>query len=267
MNKVKEVLARLPAVLIALMMLSVSTAANAASNERLANSASPYLRLHKDDIVKWHTWGEEAFDRARQLKRPLLVSFGYTACHWCHVMQETHFTQTGISDFINENFVPVLVDRERRTALDETYMLVTEVLTQSGGWPNTVFLTPDLKPFYGTGYIPPEPFLQLIEAVSEGWANNQSVLLAEGDRLAGLLANYQNRAEEAKAITPQVLSALSRELVASFDPVSGGLGQAPKFFQPTVLMFLLQRYERDRRFGSARSSRKNAEFCPVRRHT
>ena len=203
------------------------------------------MRLHKDDIVQWYTWGEEAFEKARSLDRPLLVSFGYTACHWCHVMQETHFTQPGISNFINENYVPVLVDRERRTALDETYMLVTEVLTQSGGWPNTVFLTPDLKPFYGTGYIRPEPFMQLIEAASQGWVENKADLLAEGDRLAGLLADYQNRAEEAKAITPEVLSALSQEMVAAFDPVSGGMGQAPKFFQPTVLMFLLQRYERD----------------------
>ncbi len=248
MNKFKWPMRTVFWLLVALFTMSIvitSYGALAAPNERLSKSASPYLRLHADDLVQWYTWGDEAFDKARTLSKPLLVSFGYTACHWCHVMQETHFRQPEISNFINENFIPVLVDRERRTALDETYMLVTEVLTQSGGWPNTVFLTPELKPFYGTGYIPPEPFLQLIEAITQGWSDNRPDLLAEGDRLAGLLANYQNRSEEAKAITPEALSKLSQELVASFDPVYGGLGQAPKFFQPTVLMFLLQRYERD----------------------
>ena len=214
-------------------------------NERISKSASPYLRLHSDDLVEWYSWGPEAFDRAKDLDLPVLVSFGYTACHWCHVMREMHFNDPDIADIINGNFVPVLVDRERRPALDESYMMVTEVLTQRGGWPNTVFLTPQLKPIYGTAYIPPEPFSQLITAIAESWRNDRLGVIARGDRIAGLLAGYQIRTEKAAAVTAEVLSGLSTLLVASFDPFSGGIGHASKFFQAPVLLFLLQRYELD----------------------
>ncbi len=233
--------------LIALQSAALATSSNSGSaNKRLIKSESPYLRLHSTDLVQWYTWGDEAFELARSLDRPLMVSFGYTACHWCHVMQETHFTEPKISNTINEHFVPVIVDRERRTALDESYMLVTQALTQSGGWPNTVFITPEGKPFYGTSYIPPESFQQLLEAIKGGWTNNRPVILADSDRLASLLIEYQTRKEEALQITPEVLAELSREISASFDPVSGGLGAAPKFFQPPVLKFLLRRYEMDK---------------------
>ena len=152
------ILAAVIALIVHASIAQAKFVGKADDNPRMSQSSSPYLRSHSNDLVRWYDWGDEAFKRAKELKRPLFVSFGYTACHWCHVMQETHFNNEAIARTINEQFVPVLVDREQRTALDDTYMLVTELLTQRGGWPNNMFLTPDLKPFYGTGYIPPQDF-------------------------------------------------------------------------------------------------------------
>ncbi len=213
-------------------------------NERLASSASPYLRLHSRDLVRWRVWGEEAFAEARKLDRPLMVSFGYTACHWCHVMQEKHFNDPAIAKLINDHFIPVLVDRERRTALDETYMLVTQALTQASGWPNTVFITPELAPFYGTPYIEPSAFKQLLEAMKTSWGGYRSAILADSLRISSVLKGYLTRKEEAQVLTPEVLSSAAKGLINQFDPFYGGIGQNTKFFQPTVLMFLLQHYER-----------------------
>lgn len=213
-------------------------------NPRMSASASPYLRSHAHDLVRWYAWGDEAFARARELKRPIMVSFGYTACHWCHVMQEKHFNDAGIAKQINEQYVPVLVDRERRSTLDETYLLVTEVVTQRSGWPNTVFLTPELKPFYGTAYVPPDVFGDLLGAVTKEWVSNREPIVAEAERIATILNGYLNRREEAKAITPEALAEATKTIVASFDPFAGGIGQAPKFFRPTVLTFLLHQYQR-----------------------
>ncbi len=215
-----------------------------AKNQRLETSSSPYLRSHSRDLVRWYPWGKEAFALARERGVPVMVSFGYTACHWCHVMQETHFNNAEIAKTINAQFVPVLVDRERRTTLDESYMLVTEALTQRGGWPNTVFMTPARRPFYGTGYIPPEDFVQLMLAVTTEWTNNRQAVVAEGDRLAVMLTGYLTRKEEARALTPEVLSDVTRSLAAQFDPFSGGIGEGPKFFRATVLMYLLGQAER-----------------------
>ena len=214
-------------------------------NPRLENSASPYLQSHSRDRVRWYQWGQDAFARAKELNLPLLVSFGYRACHWCHVMQEQHFNNEEIASLINSRFVPVVVDRERRTTLDETYMLVTELLTQRGGWPNTVFLTPELKPFYGTAYIPPEDFSGLVSAISSEWDINRQPILLESERLSSIITGFLTRTEAALAVTPQALAGSAKQLVAQFDSFSGGMGDAPKFFRPTVLSFLLQKYARD----------------------
>lgn len=213
-------------------------------NPRMAESSSPYLRSHSNDLVRWYDWGEEAFRQARENKLPLFVSFGYTACHWCHVMQEKHFNDEAIAKTINEKFVPVLVDREQRTALDDTYMLVTELLTQRGGWPNNMFLTPDLKPFYGTGYIPPEDFAGLLKGVTDSWAQENPAVVAESERLATLLEGYLNRQQEAQTLTPALMATAAKTLSGQFDAFAGGLGDGPKFFRPTVLAFMLQQAER-----------------------
>lgn len=214
-------------------------------NPLMEASSSPYLQTHSKDLVRWRPWGEEAFAEARKSNKPIMVSFGYTACHWCHVMQETHFNEPVLSKLINDDYIPVLVDRERRPTLDESYMLVTESLTQRGGWPNTIFMTADRKPFYGTGYVPPELFHQILSAVTTGWQNDHDTLLAEADQMATLLTTFMTRKEAARAITPQVLADATRDIAALFDPFSGGIGTAPKFFQQPVLMFLLQQAERN----------------------
>ncbi len=213
-------------------------------NDRLATSYSPYLRSHARDLVRWYPWGKQAISKARELNRPIMMSFGYTACHWCHVMQEKHFNDLQIAEFINDNFIPVLVDRERRPALDETYMLVTELMTQRGGWPNTVFITPDLKPIYGTAYIEPDPFVQVLAAVTQEWSANRQAIDAESDRIADILRGFLMRKEDARALTPETLATATNALTEQFDAIAGGIGEAPKFFRPTVLMFLLQQYER-----------------------
>ena len=215
-----------------------------AENQRMSASASPYLRSHAHDLVRWYAWGDEAFARARELNRPLMVSFGYTACHWCHVMQEKHFNDAAIARQINEKFVPVLVDREQHSTLDETYLLVTEVVTQRSGWPNTVFLTPALKPFYGTAYVPPDVFGELLGAVTTEWVTSREPIVAEAERIATILNGYLNRKEDARAITSEALAEATKTIVASFDPFAGGIGEAPKFFRPTVLTFLLHQYQR-----------------------
>ena len=241
---------------IVLVAFAVTAPIHAASlgkgevNQRMATAASPYLQTHSNDLVRWQPWGEEAFAKARKMSLPIMVSFGYTACHWCHVMQEKHFNDPQIAKAINENFVPVLVDRERRPALDETYMLVTEVLTQRGGWPNTVFMTPALKPIYGTGYIPPDVFTQVLASITVGWRDDRSALTAEAERISGLLAGYLTRSEAAQDLTPQVLSNAAKILVGQFDEMSGGMGSAPKFFQQPVLMFLLQQAARGNHPGA-----------------
>ncbi len=217
----------------------------AALNPALAKAASPYLRLHAGDKVIWSQWGDEAFARAKALDRPVFVSFGYTACHWCHVMQETHFNDPVIAAFINENFVPVVVDRERRPVLDETHMLVTEMLTRQGGWPNNVFLTPDRQPIYGIGYVPPENFMELMTAIRAAWTDDRPGLLAESSRMAAVLTDYLTRREQSREVTPDLLRQVSSALVSEFDEFAGGIGEAPKFFRQPILMFLLRRAERD----------------------
>jgi uncharacterized protein YyaL (SSP411 family) len=240
-------IAVLTAVLVLFVHASIARAGfvgKADDNRRMSASSSPYLRSHSKDLVRWYGWGDEAFRLAKQLKLPLFVSFGYTACHWCHVMQETHFNNDAIAKTINERFIPVLVDREQRTALDDTYMLVTELLTQRGGWPNNMFLTPDLKPFYGTGYIPPQDFARLLDGVTQSWIQDYPAVVAESERLAATLEGYLNRQQEARKLTPALMADAATTLAGKFDVFTGGLGDGPKFFRPTVLAFMLQQAER-----------------------
>ena len=213
------------------------------ANERMDKASSPYLRSHSNDLVRWYEWGPDAFTKALNENKPIIVSFGYTACHWCHVMQEKHFNNADIAKEINEHFIPILVDRERRTNLDDTYMLVTEILTRRGGWPNTVFLSPQLKPFYGTAYIPPKDFSQLLNEVKTNWKNNNASLVNESHRIAAILSRYLTRREKAREVTPEVLLKAAKSLLSQFDSFHGGMGTAPKFFRPTVLMFMLNQYE------------------------
>ncbi|MEM1922613.1 MAG: DUF255 domain-containing protein, partial [Nitrososphaerota archaeon] len=222
---------------------------------RLADAKSPYLRSHADDPVDWYAWGEEAFKKAREEDKPILLSVGYSSCHWCHVMQRESFKNPAIADIINNNFVPVKVDREERPDVDSIYMRAVILMTGQGGWPLTVFLTPDLKPFFGGTYFPPEPrhglpsFKQVLLAVRDAWARRREEVLNSGSTLFEMVAGSLSIGGGAEAeIDRDVMSAAYEQLVLLFDEEFGGLKGAPKFPMPVNYLFLL-RYWRLSREG------------------
>ena len=216
---------------------------------RLADETSPYLLQHADNPVDWYPWGEEALGRARDEDRPILLSIGYAACHWCHVMEHESFEDASTAALMNEHFVNVKVDREERPDLDAVYMEAVVALSGHGGWPMTVFLTPAGEPFYGGTYYPPEPkhglpsFRQLLDSIAEAWRDRRS----DVSRAAAQLVEAVRRSAELRPsndpLTGSVLSAAERSLAATFDSVHGGWGRAPKFPNAPTLEFLLRRGE------------------------
>ncbi|HZA24042.1 MAG TPA: thioredoxin domain-containing protein, partial [Dehalococcoidia bacterium] len=215
---------------------------------RLANETSPYLLQHAHNPVDWYPWGKEALERAKKEDKPILLSIGYSACHWCHVMERESFEDEAIAALMNENFINIKVDREERPDLDAVYMEAVQMLTGSGGWPMTVFLTPEGKPFYGGTYIPPVDrmnmpgFPRLLLAVSEAYRTNRG----EIDRVTQQLANQMGRtgqlARGATPLTADILHQAYSNLASSFDYQNGGFGTAPKFPQPMTPEFLLRYY-------------------------
>ncbi len=237
--------ATLATALIATILASFSATDGAASSPaasapaaRLATTPSPYLREHADNLVAWRTWGPEAFAEARATGKPVFLSIGYMACHWCHVMEEKNFMNPEIAAFINAHFIPVLVDRERRPGVDETYMLATEVLTGHGGWPNNLFLTPDLEPFFAGVYIPPGRFLRILRGIERAWRQRPQELRAEAARVSALLRRHLSRRHGAGRMDKARFLSLAHEVAARFDAFHGGLGTGPKHFRAPVLMML-----------------------------
>ena len=216
---------------------------------RLAQEISPYLLQHADNPVDWYPWGEQALTRAREEDKPILLSIGYAACHWCHVMEHESFEDDATAALMNEHFVCVKVDREERPDLDAVYMDAVVSLTGHGGWPMTVFLTPDGEPFFGGTYFPPEPrhglpgFKQLLTAVADAWRERR----AEIQRDAGSITQELQRTAEPsnEPLTSTLLADAVRGLRRAFDPVWGGFGNAPKFPPASALEFLLRRDELD----------------------
>ncbi len=214
---------------------------------RLAQETSPYLLQHADNPVDWYPWGEEALARAREEDKPILLSVGYAACHWCHVMEHESFEDERTAALMNEYFVPVKVDREERPDVDSVYMDAVVSLTGHGGWPMTVFLTPTGEPFFGGTYYPPEPrhglpsFKQLLQAIASAWRERR----ADIDRDAGAITEQLRRTAEPshEPLTSSLLSDAVRGLRQQFDPVWGGFGTAPKFPPASALEFLLRRGE------------------------
>ncbi len=206
----------------------------------LAGETSPYLRQHRDNPVDWHPWGPEVFERARSEDRPILLSVGYAACHWCHVMAHESFEDDGVAEVMNRLFVNVKVDREERPDVDAVYMDAVQALTGRGGWPMTVFLTPDGHPFYGGTYYPKAQFLQLLAAIDDAWRNRRG----EVDGAAGQLVQALDRTgriEPANDV-PGVehLDTALQQLAGAFDREWGGFGQAPKFPQAMNLELVLR---------------------------
>jgi uncharacterized protein YyaL (SSP411 family) len=202
---------------------------------RLAAETSPYLLQHAQNPVDWYPWGEEAFALARAEDRPVLLSVGYAACHWCHVMEHESFENGETAGLMNERFVPVKVDREERPDVDGLYMDAVVAMTGNGGWPMTVFLTPDGRPFYGGTYFPPEPrhglpsFTQVLLAVSDAYRTRRADLEQQADTLVEAIRQASERAPSGEPLTSGLLSGVVPAFRRSFDPAEGGWGPAPKF--------------------------------------
>lgn len=225
---------------------------------RLAGERSPYLRQHADNPVDWLPWGEEAFAKAQSEQKPVFLSIGYSTCHWCHVMAHESFENTNVATILNRDFVPVKLDREERPDLDRVYMTYVQQTTGHGGWPMSVWLTPDLKPFYGGTYFPPEDrhgrpgFITVLNAITKHWQEKREKITAGADEVVAALRRYAAegpaREEGAPgATTPPLHEAAAEALTKAFqyfyeahDPNWGGFGGAPKFPRPSVLNFLFR---------------------------
>ena len=218
---------------------------------RLAAETSPYLLQHADNPVDWYPWGDEALGRARAEDRPILLSIGYAACHWCHVMEHESFEDAETAVLMNEHFVNVKVDREERPDLDAVYMDAVVAMTGQGGWPMTVFLTPEGEPFFGGTYFPPAPrhglpsFRQVLEAVAQAYRERRDEVGRSARRLVESVRGSAELAPSSEPLTDSVLGEAARVLRRSFDAQWGGFGGAPKFPPASVLEFLLRRGELD----------------------
>ena len=212
---------------------------------RLLGEASPYLRQHARNAVDWYPWGKEAFDKARRENKPVLLSVGYSTCHWCHVMARESYENRAIAKLLNSHFVAIKVDRERRPAVDETYMLATQLLTGHGGWPNNVFLTPDRKPFFSGTYFPQAEFKSILKRIADLWRNDRPQLNADADKLAEIITAIMTKRVAAAELTPQAIDRAGAEILKKLDVFQGGFTTAPKFPQAPLLMFLLRLAEKD----------------------
>jgi uncharacterized protein YyaL (SSP411 family) len=217
---------------------------------RLADATSPYLLQHADNPVDWWPWGPEAFAEARRRDVPVLISVGYAACHWCHVMAHESFDNEGVAQLVNASCVPIKVDREERPDVDAVYMTATQAMTGQGGWPMTVFATPDGEPFVCGTYFPRPNFVRLVQAVSEAWRDNREAVLKQGSAVVEAIGRAGARGLPAGAMSADVLDAAARSLVRDFDATNGGFGGAPKFPPHMNLLFLLRHHQRT---GSAQA--------------
>jgi uncharacterized protein len=236
---------------------------------RLISETSPYLLQHAHNPVDWYAWGEDAFIRAKEENKPILLSIGYSACHWCHVMEHESFENEEIAKLMNENFINIKVDREERPDLDQIYMNAVQMMTHHGGWPMTVFLTPEGVPYYGGTYFPPEDrynmpgFPRVLQGVADAYrersedvAQTAASILSELNRLSGA-------AESNQMLSVQLLDQAYSGMIRNYDRANGGFGNAPKFPPAMTLEFVLRTYYRTKRQEAldivAHTSRKMAE--------
>ena len=219
---------------------------------RLAFEKSPYLLQHKDNPVDWYPWGPEAFARAKAEDKPILLSIGYSTCHWCHVMEHESFSQPAVAEVMNKHFVCVKLDREERPDVDKIYMTAVQAIAGQGGWPLNAFLTPDLKPFYGGTYFPPDSrygrpsWTTLLENLARLWKERRVQIDGDAQSLARTVAEHA-AAESGDRGRPEAeaFAIAQKNLRASFDPENGGFGEAPKFPMPANIRFLLRRHARN----------------------
>ncbi len=217
---------------------------------RLVDQTSPYLLQHAHNPVDWFPWGPEALERSRAEDRPIFLSIGYAACHWCHVMERESFENPEIAALMNEHFVSIKVDREERPDLDDVYMAAVQAMTGSGGWPMSVFLTPDLRPFFGGTYFPPDDrhgmpgFPRVLASVADAYRTRRAEVEQQAGQLAGHLQAQLSVPAGDRDPEPRQLDAAVGRIAASFDAAHGGFGSAPKFPPPMLLEFLLRSWRR-----------------------
>jgi uncharacterized protein len=220
-------------------------------SNRLSSALSPYLRQHAENPVDWYEWGEEAFTRAREEDKPVFLSIGYATCHWCHVMAHESFEDQAVAELLNRDFVAIKVDREERPDVDNLYMTVCQATTGHGGWPLTIFMTPDQLPFYAGTYFPRDAharrpgMLQLLPAVSRAWNEDREKLVASAENLTSAVSEGLSRANQAGGrVNEGTLKMAYNALATRYDDEYGGFGGAPKFPTPHNLLFLLREYRR-----------------------
>ncbi|MCC7157809.1 MAG: thioredoxin domain-containing protein [Bryobacterales bacterium] len=219
------------------------------AQNRLAHEKSPYLLQHANNPVDWFPWGDEAFEKARREDKPVFLSVGYSTCHWCHVMERESFESEETARILNEHFVSIKVDREERPDIDRIYMLFVQATTGGGGWPMSVWLTPERKPFFGGTYFPPDNrygrpgFPHLVEQIAEAWRRQRTQLLESGDSILSQLRQHSEVAASSARPDPQALDACFLYFRRTFDSRRGGFGDAPKFPRPVALNFLFRYHE------------------------
>src|SRR5215831_18728269 len=228
---------------------------------RLSDATSPYLLQHAGNPVDWWPWSDEAFAQARARDVPVMLSVGYAACHWCHVMAHESFEDPETAALLNENLVAIKVDREERPDVDAVYMTATQAMTGQGGWPMTVFMTPDGEPFYSGTYFPRETFQRLVLGVAKAWREDRDAVRGQAGHIAATLAEQaapllgQAHAADLAALSDQAVTTLA----ADYDEQHGGFGGAPKFPPSMVLEFLLRHSERPAAGQGGDGARQNGE--------
>jgi uncharacterized protein YyaL (SSP411 family) len=232
------------------MTLSSSDSAPAHTTNRLARETSPYLLQHATNPVDWYPWGPEALERSRALDKPIFLSIGYSACHWCHVMERESFENPQIAAVMNQHFVNIKVDREERPDLDQIYMSAVQAMTGHGGWPMSVFLTPDLEPFFGGTYFPPADargmagFPRVLLGVHRAWEERRGEIRESAARMTEQLRAFGSLQKGSGALDTGLFERASRAILRNFEPVHGGFGRAPKFPHPMDLRVLLRHHVR-----------------------
>ena len=226
-------------------MVANDTHAGGEGRNRLASEKSPYLLQHADNPVDWYPWGEEAFAEAARQDKPIFLSIGYSTCHWCHVMEHESFENAEVARLLNDAFVCVKVDREERPDIDNIYMAVCQMMTGRGGWPLTIIMTPDRRPFFAGTYIPGAAMLGFVPRVKQMWAAERAKLVDESERVTQALAQSTQTAL-GEALGQNELNAAYSQLASRFDAQHGGFGDRPKFPTPHNLLFLLRRWSHKR---------------------
>ncbi|HSE82975.1 MAG TPA: thioredoxin domain-containing protein, partial [Thermodesulfobacteriota bacterium] len=219
-------------------------------HNRLKHEKSPYLLQHAYNPVDWYPWGEEAFQKAKEEDKPVFLSIGYSTCHWCHVMERESFEDTEVAKLMNDAFVSIKVDREERPDLDNIYMTVCQVLTSHGGWPLTIVMTPDKKPFFAGTYFPKESrfgrigMLDLVPRIKEVWTTRRKEVFDSADQIVSALKVESRHSQGVDEVDESTFRVAYKQLAERFDTVHGGFGRAPKFPTPHNFLFLLRYWNR-----------------------